>query len=411
MGSRFDYEDDCSTPFELVPVHRTGSDPLPAEDRARILIHTVHDGGWIPERFRLGDDGVPRVPPEVLHGAFVRERDWGANLVARALAEELGLEGYARVNVARVLLDFNRFPGTTPRGARDPLGRLAINPPLSDVLPHPMKMQVLELYDRISDALEPLLRDKLIVFGVHTYDELNPSLTSRPHLSIVSQSVHYQRAARMPEGVFDPLYPDVLGESSCSRILRDRISLDLERGGFRVAANHPYALPAGSVEIRSQVWYFFSYVRMRFEEAFPSTQSNPVYLSVWSMLLNTNLRQAQSESLRGYLHRYRKPDGVDRGLFEAAEIGYRKIGSFLQDGSIVRDYRRSVDRPSSLGLEVRKDLLCEPSTEPHGHPMPATEMMHQRARVIAEVVGGDIRTFLREDRGEPARRSEVLPGA
>ena len=61
----------------------------------------------------------------------------------------------------------------------------------------------------------------------------------------------------MPFGVFDPLDPDVLGESTCSRTLRDRISLNLKRAGFRVGHNHPYLLPEGCVEVRTQVWYFF----------------------------------------------------------------------------------------------------------------------------------------------------------
>jgi hypothetical protein len=415
MASHFDFDRTVRGPFEFVTLDspaRGGwqaDSPLPEEERTRILVHTVHDGTWIPHQFRFLDDGTPRVSPDALARAFVRERDWGANLVAHALAKELGLDGYGRVTVARVLLDFNRFPGTTLPGNEDPLRRFAINPPFSSELAHPLKMRALELYDQISDAFEPLLPGKLIVLGVHTYDELNPSLTSRPHLSVVSQAAGYQQDARMPYGVFDPLYPDVLGESSCSRVLRDRISLSLERGGFRVSANHPYALPEGSIEIRAQVWYFFKYVRDRFEQENPQTVGSPVYAPVWAMLLNTNLRQAHGEALRGYLHRFRKPDEIDRKLFEAAQVAYEDVRAFMADGSVLQDYRRSPDRPSCLGLEVRKDLLCEPSLEPGGHPRPATDLMRRRADVIAELVADAIRAFLREDRGEPPQRGDVVP--
>ena len=409
MSEHFDFDRPVAGPLEFVKVD-AGPDPLlTAEDRARILIHTVHDGTWIPKEFQFDEHGEPRVTRSVLEATFVRERDWGANLVAKALAQALGLEGYARVAVARVLVDFNRFPGTTPLNNTDPLRRMAINPPLCHAMPHPVKMRALQLYDEISDAFEPRLGGKLIVIGLHTYDELNPSQTTRPHLSIVNQAASYQRDARMPEGVFDPLYPDVLGESSCSRLLKDRISLELERGGFRVSANHPYALPEGSVEVRSQVWYFFSYLRARFEEAFPQTREREDYQAVWTMLLNTNLRHAQGEALRGYLHRYRKPAASERELFEAAEVAYRKIGEFSGDGAILRDYRRSPERPSSLAVEVRKDLLCEPALETDGHPRPATELMQRRAQVIADIIARAIRTFLREDRDEPLRRDDVVP--
>ena len=396
MTERFDFDRPCEAPFELVPVdERQGV--VSKEHRSRLFVHTVHDGDVIPSRFRWHADGTPTVPLDQLERAHVRERDWGANLVAKSLAQQLGLPVYGRVRIARALLDFNRFPGSTPPGNHEPLERLAINPPFCDALSHPQKMDLLDVYDRISDGLEANFRDKLIVIGVHTYDERNPSATSRPHLSLVNIPAGYQREARMPYGVFDPIYPDVLGESTCSRILRDRISLNLERAGFRVISNHPYALPEGSIEVRAQVWYFFTYLRVRYEAEHPSTAADPAHTLVWQMLLNTNVRQALPESLRGHLHRYQRAAPEHEALFRDAAAAYDRIRRFIGESNVCRDYRRDENRPSSLALEVRKDLLCELDPS-RAHPRPATPTMRQRAHVIGRVIAGAIRTYLETDR-------------
>lgn len=397
MSQRFDFDRPWQAPFELAPVRSDEPSLVSEAYRSRLFVHTVHDGDVIPQRFREHEDGSPTVPTEELDRAHVRERDWGANLVAESLAQHLGLPCYGRVRVARALLDFNRFPGSTPPGNDDPIERLAINPPFCSALSHPQKMDLLDVYDRISDELEATFRDKLIVIGVHTYDERNPSTTSRPHLSLVNIPAGYQREARMPYGVFDPIYPDVLGESTCSRILRDRISLNLERAGFRVISNHPYALPEGSIEVRSQVWYFFTYVRARFEAELPATADEPAYALVWKMLLNTNLRQALPESLRGHLHRYQRSTPELEGLFHHAAAAYERIRRFIDEANVCRDYRRDPNRPSSLALEVRKDLLCEMDATGE-HPQPATPRMRQRAHAIARVIAGAVRTYLETDR-------------
>jgi hypothetical protein len=376
-------------PFELVAVEAAGEPALPAPLRSRLLVHTVHDGGVIPERFGS------RVDPAALAETHIRERDWGANLVAESIARAAGLRGYGRVNIARAVLDFNRFPGSTPPGNHHPLERLAINPPFSDALRHPEKMDLLDIYDAISDRYERLLPEQLMLIGVHTYDEHNPSATSRPHLSIVNQPLGYHRHARMSHGVFDPIYPDVLGESTSSRILRDRMSLNLERSGYRVSSNHPYALPEGSIEVRSQVWFFFSFVKQHFTSAHPETDGDPAFDLVWRMLLNTNMRVAEPEALRGYLHRFRTPAPEQAELFGRALAAYEQVCGFVDEG-LVREYRRSPDRPSSLALEVRKDLLCE--LDESGRPRPATESMRARAAEIGEIVAGAIKTFFEVDR-------------
>lgn len=396
MTESFDFERPWQAPFELVPID-DGPGLVSEAYRSRLFVHTVHDGDVIPRRFREHEDGRPLVSPALLEHAHVRERDWGANLVARSLAQQLGLPCYGRVRIARALLDFNRFPGSTAPGHREPLERLSINQPFCEALSHPQKMDLLDVYDRISDQLEANFRDKLIVIGVHTYDERNPSTTSRPHLSLVNIPAGYQREARMPYGVFDPIYPDVLGESTCSRILRDRISLNLERAGFRVSSNHPYALPEGSIEVRAQVWYFFSYVRARFEAEHPGTAHERAHALVWQMLLNTNLRQALPESLRGHLHRYQRAAPEHEALFREAAAAYERIRRFIHEANVCRDYRRDPNRPSSLALEVRKDLLCEMDGK-SAHPRPATPQMRERAHGIARVIAGAIRTYFETDR-------------
>lgn len=398
MSEQFDFERPCVAPFELVPVPDAETNILPPEYRSKIFIHTVHDGDTIPRKFREDEKGRPIVPPDVLERTHVRERDWGANLVAKHLAIALGLPHYGRVRIARALLDFNRFPGSTPPTCRDPLDRLAINPPFAETLSHSQKMEVLNLYDGISDGVEAHFSDRLIVLGVHTYDELNPTNTSRPQLSLVNIPAGYQREAKMPYGVFDPIYPDLLGESTCNRILRDRVSLNLERTGFRVMSNHPYALPEGSVEVRSQVWYFFTYVRQRFEEERPETAGDDAYHLVWRMLLNTNLRDALPEALRGHLHRLRRAGKKQEELFRRAERAYGAIRDYLADGRVRDDYRRAPDRPSSLALEIRKDLLCEIDPK-HGTPRPPKAEARERAQLIAKVVAGAIATYLETDRG------------
>lgn len=391
--------DDCDPPYELVSTPPVGERHVPKEFRDRIAVHTVHDGDCIPRRFVQLDDGTPRIDPTLLERRYVEERDWGANLVASEIAAAMGLPGYARCRLARVVLDFNRFPGSTPHDdAFRPLERLAINNPFSSELTHGEKTELLErYYDRISAQLErELVRDKLVMIAVHTYDEHNATMTRRPHLSLLSQVKGYREESRMPYGYFDPMYPDVLGESTCSRILRDRVSLSLERHGFRVSHNYPYALPAGCLEVRSQVWLFFDYLRQRFEQAHPETREESHYQLVWTMLLNTNLRLQEGEMLRSFLHRFRKPLAEHVDQLRASHHAYDHIKAFLEKSDVEEGFRRSKNRPSSLGVEIRKDLVC--SFDKNGRPLPLTDAQRNAARLIGGVFADAIRTFLEEDR-------------
>ena len=394
----YSYRNDCDPPYQLVAVEQRGQVSIPSELRKRIFIHTVHDGGAIPKRYRMDENGNPRVDLEELERRYIRERDWGANLVARKISEALGIPGFARVKVARVLLDFNRFPGSTPPTGHDPLERLAISRPFSTVLNHNQKLELLErYYDTISDLIEQQwLRGALMMIGVHTYDEHNPSQTQRPALSIMSSVASYMRDKHMPFGVFDPMYPDSLAESTCSRVLRDRISLNLERNGFRVAHNYPYALPEGSMEVRAQVWFFFDFLRNTFQKAHPETVEDDAYRRVWTMLLNTNLRLHEAESLRGYLHRLRKVTSGEVKKFRRSQEAYTHIQHFLEANDVATAFRRCPTRPSSFAIEVRKDLVCDfdPRT---GRPLPISPEIDQRASLIGNVIAGAIATYFDVD--------------
>ncbi|NVB39192.1 N-formylglutamate amidohydrolase [Pseudenhygromyxa sp. WMMC2535] len=396
--SRFDFDRPCDPPLVHVDVAPSEDAQLPEPVRDRVVVYAVHDGQAIPPRFRVREDGSPIVDPEELDREFVRMRDWGANIVAEELAAALGISSYASCRVARVLLDFNRFPGSTPLDNEDALEAMAIAPVFGRALDHRQKTDLLEsCYDPISAAIETLVADSLIGISVHTYDEAHRSNNKRAHVSIINLALSYQRHARLPFGVFDPMYPDHLAESTCSRILRDRMSLNLERSGFRVTHNHPYALPDGSIEMRAQVWHFFRYLRRRFEAEHPEIVGHPAYERVFTMLSDTNLRMADAEELRSFLHRFRRAHNARRGDLLAALGAYEHIAAYVRDSSVVQDYRRSPERPSSVGIEVRKDLVCsfDPET---GMPQPTSPEQREVARQIAQCIASSIRTYFATDR-------------
>ena len=334
----------------------------------RIMIDTIHAGDWIPDEFRR--NFIERTPansrPEnILHQGYIKEKDWGANYIALALTQALNLPGFYRVNIARILLDFGRFPGVTPPGA-DHLHRFAISYPFSHYLDYDRKRKLIEnYYDKISEDMGDVLKNKIIKLAIHTYDKFNAPYnqseqgTLRPLVSLLYSPIGYHELKRMPYGIFDKLYPDELGELTADRRLTARISLNLEREGIAVAHNHPYHLPEGSVEVRSQVWLFFRYLRNEFEKEYPSTAHNKSYKMVWEMLLDTNLRSSESETLRSYLHMFRlAPTKKEREL-ECARKAYEEVQAFLEHerDRILTDYRYSPARASSLAIEVRKDYI------------------------------------------------------
>lgn len=384
-----DYSTEPVPPLTFI---RTRARSRTSEWSDQISIDTVHDGNYIPADL-LASRRVARLNKKgILWEHYIRERDWGANLLAQYLAQELRLEGYHCVTLARVVLDFNRLPGSSQPDA-DHFDRLAISEPFSSCLDHAQKSQLLaEYYDGISDGMEQMLKGKLIKLAIHTYDTCNPTQTERPEVSLVTRSHSYQLDSRLPFGIFDPLFPAVLVESTAHRMLRDRLALTLEKAGISVEHNYPYCLPDGSIEIRAQAWLFFQHVRVLFEAKYPETRGQPAYEKVWQMLLNTNLRRASSEILRGYIHRFRQPQPEQVEAFRAARDAYVAVHDFLQSHpELVPQYRMSAARPSALGIEIRKDLVWRFEGDTPLGPR------RKNAGMIAAKVAEGILTYLRED--------------
>ncbi|WP_428263443.1 hypothetical protein [Haliangium sp.] len=386
----------CERPVSFRSTRTVATDSpyaLPEDIKNRLVIDVIHDGDVIPAEILVDAHGAP-IEEDVFLRYYEHERDWGAELLADALARHLDLDGYYSVEIARVVLDFGRFPGITAKDA-DYQSRHAINYPFSDLLSFEQKQRLLgHYYDAISAEYNSFVPPAQVKLALHTYDTFNQSGTRRPPVSVLTRCVGYQIRSEMPFGVFDPLYPDILGEFTSDRILRDRLSLTLERAGIHTEHNYPYLLPDGSVEVRSQVWCFFNTARQAFEAEHPDTHGDPAFEIVWDMLLDTNLRSSDSEILRSYLHAFRQ---VPRGRaveFEAARRAYERIGEFVRrDGSMfVERYRLMSNRPSALGIEVRKDLVFEFDTR--GRPVAPKP---REARKIAAVIAQALHIYFTQD--------------
>lgn len=379
---------------DTVAVDAPAENASPLEDDAKplVFIDVIHDGHWLPDEFLTDRDGK-EITLEQIQPDYIRERDWGAGHIAARLARQLGLASYARVNVARVLMDFARFPGSTPRNA-DHLHRFAINYPFSHLLSYRQKKRVLEdYYDGVSKTLEAQLAGRLVKIAIHTYDQYNESGTERPAMSLMTRSIGYQTESEMPAGLFDPLYPDVLAEFTSDRVLRDRISLTLEKAKIPVAHNYPYLLPEGSLEVRYQVWAFFRALRDEFENTFPETAADPSYEMVWQMLFDTNLRSSDSEALRSYMHMYRRPPAGREEEFGTAEDAYEHVEAFCEDqADFIERYRFSRRRTSSIAIEVRKDIACELGLD--GKP---TAVKWKNIELIGDTLADAVSTYFRLD--------------
>jgi hypothetical protein len=378
--------------LETTEFVRTGLASNPGDD---VLVFTIHDGDQLPRRI-LGERTEEVLERPEVKMAHLQERDWGANLVAGHLAREAGLEGHLQVNLARLVLDFGRFPGSSAEGEAYLL-RHALYPPFEHFLDEDVKQEILaRYYDGISNDVVQHFADKRVTIAVHTYDDENQTGTERPELSLVERSLEYQQSSTVPPYVFDPLFPPILCESTSHRILTYRMLLDLERGGYRTVLNYPYVMPMGSVEIRAQVWFFFRHVRDAFLGEYPGRRDDPAYQRVWQMLLDVNRRSSDAERLRGYLHRYRDAPRGDEQLFVEARRAYGEVSRFLaaHRRRLVDDYRFSPARPSCLGIEVRKDLLYHVDLKKRtAEPRADAD---RTARQIARTMAPAIRGFLEE---------------
>ena len=381
--------DHAPVAIHSVPIDST---PFPDIYRKRISIDVIHDGVYIPPNLLLDKEGK-KISEEIIQENFIVERDWGANIVAGRIAQRLGLGEFCTVETARCLMDFGRFPGSTREGASH-LGRFAINQPFSTRLGLRQKRDLLKNhYDEISDVLGEHLQGKLLKIAVHTYDRYNHSGTERPEVSLVTRSEGYQKENQLPFGVFDPLFPHSIGEFTVDRILRDRISLTLEKNRIPVAHNYPYLLPDGSVEVRHQVWSFFAWLQTQYSKSFSSSLENEAFVRVWDMLLDTNLRSAQASAIRSILHMYRNPPAGTAQFYDEIVQAYMSIAQFIKNKNLVDQYKNSPERAMSFGIEVRKDLLWEFNA--YGEPV---SLKPDRGLFIADKIAEAITLYLCTDR-------------
>ncbi len=132
----------------------------PQDDAAKVAIVTLHDGGFAPRRILEAPNLAAVASDGALERSFRVKRDWGASLLSGHLAAALGTGGFHRVNVSRLVMDFNRFPGSTPYGASH-LDKLAISGYLARDLNHTDKRWILEeFYDPISTQMDEVISDK-----------------------------------------------------------------------------------------------------------------------------------------------------------------------------------------------------------------------------------------------------------
>ena len=348
----------------------------------QVTLFVIHDGRQVP-RSLFGDRTEEVMARPRTRAAYVRERDWGAKLMASHLAHQLGLGGYLHVNLARLVMDYGRFPGDSERGV-DHLLRYCFYPPFNALLTEAQKYQLLEsCYDPVSRQVARRAMGKKITISVHTYDQTSETGTERPEVSLLARLLEHRPNSVLEPGLFDPLFPAILCEdSTCHRSLVYQMLLNLERGGHRTAINYPYLMPAGSLEIRGQVWFFFHHLRRRFHEQYPETKPQEPYRLVWRMLHDVDQRSADAARLKSFLHRFHAAPEGQRELFASARQAYGEIKRFLEENrrELVAEYRYSPERPSCLGIEVRKDLLC--NLELH--------RLHTSLRADADVIAADV---------------------
>jgi hypothetical protein len=343
-------------PLTFVPNHAySGQNAF----NGRIVIDSVHGGDAVPEDYWQLFEGYSERRQE----AYFQEKDWAANHVAYELTRRLDLSGFYKVEIARVLLDYNRFPGITPPNEMEHLHRLCIVKPISESITRDQARRLLQTcYDPISAGYEKFVQPATLKVSIHTYDTYNPMAnTKRPATSVLYRPLAYQNLSRMPFGVFDRLYIDELGEFTADRKLINRLGLTFEKANVAMDYNYPYMLPAGSIEVRAQVWRFFQFLKNEFEKTYPETIYNESFQAVWRMLTDTNFRDGESEILRSYIHALRHPPVGFEEICKKADEAYQFLSEYMRvhrEG--IKDlYRYHPQRLSCIGIEVRKDLVWD----------------------------------------------------
>ncbi|MCP3957191.1 MAG: hypothetical protein GY719_05005 [bacterium] len=383
---------------------------LPGE---QILVYTIHDGRAMPGDVVLGSGSALLEDPAVA-SAYRTERDWGANLVARHLSRHLGLGGFVKVELARALLDYGRLPGCSEPGMPH-LKRRAIFAPVSGLLSHGSKEALLSRYDQLEEDMTRRFVGKRLTLAVHTYDPTDSGGEPRPELSLITGPEQRRERAVMQSVPYGSLFPAELHET-CDRNLTRRMVRRLESAGREVSVNQPYEMHEGSVELRAQARLFYIYLRGRFEEMFPETSGRSAFQRVWAMLLDVSGRSREAGALLGFLRRSgAAPAGLEWDFAEARQA-HCEIQRFLAGNwqPLLREYRCSGERPLSLAVEVRKDLLCELDRD--GSVIGLRLDGDSNAREIARQLAGAIAEYVREPltatgapsvRTMPARASRV----
>ncbi|NJK90208.1 MAG: hypothetical protein HC923_13020 [Myxococcales bacterium] len=387
---------EARAPLERIEVEadREGT-PCPELYRPYVLIDAIHDGNAIPAEFLTN---APRNHWEELMAIYARQRSWGATLIAGHLASALRLPMFLRVNTARALVDFGRFPGVVHRSARRRQD-LAIRPPFDEWLTATQQHDLLcQHYDVISRGFDAALESMRVKVALHTHDERDELGRLQPPISLMTRC-RSSADGTDHHGPFDPLFPMELLESTADRALKSRVALELEAEGLRVSENHPGLLDDGSVEARSLARRFFRRVQIAFEQtARPCRRigdASPRDL-VWEMLLDTNQRSCISDVMRGHLHRTRRPPEGYEKVFGAARFDYEEISAFVLEHqeSLVESFTLSSERVSVLYVQVRKDLVWNSVGGPFGTPR------RDAARAIARAIARGVSHYLLEDRPE-----------
>ena len=207
--------------------------------------------------------------------------------------------------------------------------------------------------------MEEQLRGKLLKIAIHTYDPYNDSGTERPHVSLVTRTIGYQLESRMPFGVFDPLYPDILAEFTVDRVLRDRISLTLKKiASLSLIIIHIF-FPK---EVQRFVtWYGVSFHGFSNALRMPTLRQLEILHMVGygrCYKIPTSDLHKQENYVVFFtcidVRRWKQPDYTN--ILSMPIATYTSFVS--QDNKkIVTEYRNSQERCMSLGIEVRKDLV------------------------------------------------------
>ena len=403
-----------------------------------VLVDTIHDGFVLPdELMELYEDNATFRAD--CAKSFMPERDWGASAVASELARLLGLAGYREVIIARNVLDFGRFPGISrPWSAH--LDRLAVSGPLAPYIQKTCPDAILKLYSRIANEVESTIEAKLqdasstdpatkiresrfIHIAIHTFDQYGAEGLRRPVVGLIDRSRSIEQQGHLPDGVFSRLFPDDLATFSADQMLKSAISCALERNYIPEVSDRPYKLPEGSVQMRTQVWLWFKYLRACFE-----TQANEVaerlrkdvgeedYHDYWQSLLNPNAVRSKTGLIRDLVEgRVIKLEEEESHLWSVRDVD-EAVCHFLDSAPkrkddiapiLLREYQYDAFRPSCLVIEIRKDAVCRMHPEFRGEEIHIFDKLNwKNIKKIAVGIAEGVRMYrelqmTKKSEGEP----------